>query len=266
MLKEYTIKDICPALSKQVLNYVCPLEKIDQIGLAWPHKRNFYSITWFTEGNGTAIIDFAEYSIQPNRIFLTSPEQIHNRLYSNDAKGYVLMFDKAVAAQLGIAVHSPYIDLSCEKTPLLKLVIENMINKNVTSGIEIDLSYFYSLISEDIHEVETDHKEKSTLLSQFKELILSKNIKFQSMEQYANSLQVSLASLNDLCHKFAGSSAKQFLLELKIAEAKRLLVYSQLSVSTIAYHLGFEDPSYFSRIFKKKVILSPSVFLEKFRQ
>jgi AraC family transcriptional activator of pobA len=43
-------------------------------------------------------------------------------------------------------------------------------------------------------------------------------------------------------------------------------VYSQLSVSTIAYHLGFEDPSYFSRIFKKKVILSPSVFLEKFRQ
>ena len=69
MLKEYTIKDICPALSKQVLNYVCPLEKIDQIGLAWPHKRNFYSITWFTEGNGTAIIDFAEYSIQPNSHF-----------------------------------------------------------------------------------------------------------------------------------------------------------------------------------------------------
>jgi ABC-type maltose transport system permease subunit len=69
-----------------------------------------------------------------------------------------------------------------------------MINKNVTSGIEIDLSYFYSLISEEMHEVESDHKEKSTLLSQFKELILSKNIKFQSMEQYANSLQVSLPS------------------------------------------------------------------------
>lgn len=141
-----------------------------------------------------------------------------------------------------------------------------MINKNVTSGIEIDLSYFYSLISEEMHEGEPDHKEKSTLLSQFKELILSKNIKFQSMDQYANSLHISLSSLNDLCQKLVGSSAKQFLLELKIAEAKRLLVYSQLSISNIAYHLGFEDASYFSRIFKKKVILSPSVFLERFRR
>ena len=266
MLKEYTIKDICPALSMQVLYHVCPLEKIDQLRLYWPHKRNFYSITWFTEGNGQNIIDFTEYPIVPNRVFLTSPEQIHNQQYNNSTKGYVLMFDNAVATQLGITINSQYVDLSSEKTPLLKLVIENMINKNVTSGIEIDLSYFYSLISEEMHEGEPDHKEKSTLLSQFKELILSKNIKFQSMDQYANSLHISLSSLNDLCQKLVGSSAKQFLLELKIAEAKRLLVYSQLSISNIAYHLGFEDASYFARIFKKKAILSPSVFLERFRR
>lgn len=266
MLKEYTIKDICPALSMQVLYHVCPLEKIDQLRLYWPHKRNFYSITWFTEGNGQNIIDFTEYPIVPNRVFLSSPEQIHNQQYNNSTKGYVLMFDKAVATQLGITINSPYVDICAEKIPLLNLVIENMIRKSGVSGIEIDLSYFYSLLADKVNEEKSDQKSKSTLLSEFKELILTKNLKIQSMDQYANSLHISLSSLNDLCQKLVGSSAKQFLLELKIAEAKRLLVYSQLSISNIAYHLGFEDASYFSRIFKKKVILSPSVFLERFRR
>ncbi|MBA4057099.1 MAG: AraC family transcriptional regulator, partial [Marivirga sp.] len=45
---------------------------------------------------------------------------------------------------------------------------------------------------------------------------------------------------------------------------RRLLLYSKLNNSEIAYKLGFEDTSYFSRIFKKKTHLSPTTFRQKY--
>jgi AraC family transcriptional regulator, transcriptional activator of pobA len=48
-----------------------------------------------------------------------------------------------------------------------------------------------------------------------------------------------------------------------LLEAKRLLRYSDLPVTEIAYRLNFEDPSYFSRFFKKYTGFSPSEFREQ---
>ncbi len=276
MLQEYSISDIYPILPKPALYHVCSLEKTDLSHLSWPHKRDFYSIFWFMEGHGFNVIDFTEYIIAPNRLFLTSPEQIHNWTYHSNVRGYVLMFDKVVAAQLGIDFTSPFVDICVNDIPLLELVVENAISKKTGSNIELDLLYFYSLIVDNIAKRNTaegntaernfDPGGLNTLFREFKELILTNDQKIQSIDQYADTLHISLASLNDICQNFAGSSAKQFLLELKIAEAKRLLIYSRLNVSDIAYQLGFEDASYFTRLFRKKTSLSPSVFIEKYRK
>ena len=266
MLHEYSIPDIFPMLSLEASYYIYSFRKIDISCLVWPHKCDFYSIIWFTEGYGFNVIDFTEYAIIPNRLFLISPEQIHNWFYESDAGGYMLVFDKVVAAQLGIDFISPYADIAADRVPLLKSVVENAMNKKTEANIEIDLLYFYSLVADEMVDENFDLGGMNTLFREFKELILTNHQKIQSMDQYADSLHVSLASLNGICQSFAGSSAKQFLLDIKIVEAKRLLIYSRLNVSAIAYRLGFEDASYFARIFKKKTTLSPSVFLGKYRK
>jgi len=97
----------------------------------------------------------------------------------------------------------------------------------------------------------------NTLFREFKELILTNNLRIHSIDQYADTLHISLAPLNDICRNFVVSSAKQFLLDIKITEAKCLLIYNRLNVSDITCRLGFEDASYFARIFKKKTTLSP---------
>lgn len=266
MLQEYSISDLFPELSKQVSCQIYQFQKIEISHWVCPYKCNFYSIIWFTEKYVPGTADFSTHTILPNRIFLISPEQIHNRSYHFNAAGYIFMFDKATAARLGIDFMLPYVDVPVIHIPLLLLVIENAIRKGADSDIEIDLLYFYSLIVDEIGSGNSDHKAMNILLGNFKKLILANDLKAQSLYQYADSLHIPLDSLNDTCHSLAGNSAKQFLMDVKISEAKRLLIYSRLNVSDIAYRLGFEDASYFSRIFKKKTTLSPSSFLEKYRK
>jgi AraC-like DNA-binding protein len=86
------------------------------------------------------------------------------------------------------------------------------------------------------------------------------------MDKYADTLHISTAVLNIICQDMSGVSAKQLLLDLKLTEAKRLLLYSKLNINEISFRLGFEDSSYFARIFKKKALLSPSLFQKKYRK
>lgn len=266
MLKEYSISDICPKQSGHTSLHVCSLEKISRSRWVWPHTCNFYSIVWFISGRGTVAIDFAEYEILPNRLFLVAPKQIHGKVYPRNAGGYMWMFDKVVADRLGIVFFSSYADVSPDDIPLLELVIRNILRKKPDSYSEIDLLYFYSLLAGKMNGGKRYPESMNALFSEFKDLIFTDNLKIRSMGRYADTLHVSLASLNAICRNFAGSSAKQSLLDIKIAEAKRLLIYSRLNVSDIAYRLGYEDASYFARIFKKKTDLSPSAFSEKYRK
>lgn len=67
-------------------------------------------------------------------------------------------------------------------------------------------------------------------------------------------------------NKFYGKSIRQYITELRIEDAKSLLVNSKLSVTEIAYSVGFTDSNYFSSIFKKAVGLSPLAYRRNYSQ
>lgn len=78
--------------------------------------------------------------------------------------------------------------------------------------------------------------------------------------QYADALNISTSTLNRVCHESLGTSAKSIILSRVITEAKRRLTYTQQPLDQIAYYLGFKDPAYFSRLFKKSENISPSEY------
>jgi len=82
----------------------------------------------------------------------------------------------------------------------------------------------------------------------------------KSVPEYAAELHISSVHLNRVCRAVSGKSATWLLQEHAILEAKKLLIYTDNSVSEIAYELNFSDPSYFSRLFKKFTNMSPGVF------
>lgn len=78
--------------------------------------------------------------------------------------------------------------------------------------------------------------------------------------QYAGLLRVTPARLNRLCVKLAGKSAFEITQERLMLEACRKLTYVPAGVASIAYELGFQDPAYFSRLFKKLMGVTPKEF------
>ncbi|WP_375753872.1 helix-turn-helix domain-containing protein [Vibrio sp. HN007] len=110
-------------------------------------------------------------------------------------------------------------------------------------------------------------ESQNSLFERFrKELEDSLNVKpgtdpvIPSVEELANSLHVTARYLSDALKVETGKTAKDWIhLEL-IDSAKDLLLSSNVSVSEVAYRLGFEYPNYFARLFKKKVGLTPSQY------
>lgn len=81
-----------------------------------------------------------------------------------------------------------------------------------------------------------------------------------SIEHYAEQLNISAAWLNSLCRRLTDQSALQIINQRLLLEAKRDLVYTTLTVNQISDRLGFSEPAYFSRFFKRCTGQAPKQF------
>jgi AraC-like DNA-binding protein len=77
---------------------------------------------------------------------------------------------------------------------------------------------------------------------------------------YAREIATSEAALRKACVRVAGQSPTQLVQGRMLIEAERQLRYTGMSITQIAYYLGFEDPGYFSRFFAKGMGASPRSF------
>lgn len=109
------------------------------------------------------------------------------------------------------------------------------------------------LLNEDLHS------ERFRKLNQLIEQYYRQHL---PVEQYASWLKTTPASLSRTCKQAADKNITDLLYDRLILEAQRLLIYSSVPVSIIAYDLGFTDPAYFSRFFRRRTGLAPTAFRE----
>ena len=84
-----------------------------------------------------------------------------------------------------------------------------------------------------------------------------------TLEELAEQAHLGVSRFSELFRLHMGMSPIQYAVCLRLTAAENLLVYTDLPISSIAYHLGFQSLHYFSRAFKKHSGLSPSEFRER---
>nr|WP_299066828.1 helix-turn-helix transcriptional regulator [uncultured Allomuricauda sp.] len=85
-----------------------------------------------------------------------------------------------------------------------------------------------------------------------------------SVNELAKLCNMSLSSFKRAFKTFFNDSPNNYINTKKIEKAKELLQISELNISDIAYETGFNDPQYFTRLFKKRIGLSPSEFRSQY--
>lgn len=123
------------------------------------------------------------------------------------------------------------------------------------------LNYFedklHQLFDDYVHAQEYDYSEITTTVMK----IINSSYKGElSLEETAHKVNVTPQYLSKLFKEDTGKSFKESIIELRINEAKKLLKTSTFNIREIAYEVGYNDPNYFIRIFKKNTGLTPKEY------
>lgn len=150
----------------------------------------------------------------------------------------------------------------------IEAMIDNYTQDVVVSHIDLLLNYcnrFYN------RQFITRKKASNDLFLKFEDLLAAyyQNDDFSvaglpTVQYFAEKLSVSPHYLNDMLKNLTGQTTQQHIQNQLLEKAKELLSTTELSVSEIAYRLGFEYPQSFSKVFKNKTNQTPLVFRQSF--
>lgn len=245
------------------------------------HRVHFYVLILVTSGFGKHTIDFEEYEYAKGSVLTIRKNQIHN-FHNGNVKGLILLFteeyvlsylektsaDKIVALfnELLFNQHTKLHD--DELISILTLcdqIKEEFIQPidDHTSGI---IRNFLQVLVSKIYRVRSlapdaapDHKYTPQFLH-FQNLIELHCHKFRSVQYYADKLNVTTRTLNNITHKIIDKPAKKLIDEITILQIKRLLINTNLSVKQIAYSSGFDEPTNLFKFFKRYSGQTPESF------
>lgn len=248
-----------------------------------PHRHDFFMIMLFTKGKGVHTIDFNTYDIKPGSVFFMSPGEMHSWKLSNDTDGYVLFFNRSFFIMnapnrnmnelqfFSIENKVQHSLFNRSQTKITEELLKNIYNESKTEAkqqtlilrayLDILLLKFAAII-----EPERSVKRSKTieLITRLEQLIEVNYKAHLTVTYYAKELAISPVQLTSLTTAYLNKSVAELIHDRLILEAKRLLIYTDLTVSEISNELNFSDNSYFNKFFKKASGQTPEQFRKRF--
>lgn len=246
-----------------------------------PHRHSFYQVLFIEKGNGIHRIDFEDHLISSPIIYFLSPGQVHDLVFDDkNTTGILINFSEDFFNSFLLKTN--YLEdfyffnkngkFSCynfdEHFDDIKILFRKILyhyenpSKNTNNIIRtLLLEIFYLVENEKYSDAEnTNYSSQKNIISKFEKLIEKHFPEAHYPNYYAERLSVTANYLNAVCKKNSDVTAGEIIRKRIVLEAKRLLINSELTISEIAYHLHFEDNSYFTKFFKTQTQTSPSDF------
>lgn len=250
------------------------------------HRHSYYEIFFFLKGGGTHHIDFNEFEVESGSLHFVSPGQVHLLNRALNSHGYIVLFSREFY-QIGLNnadtlyefpflnnnTSKPIIKIPENKLEYIKSLFEKIKEENIRKDedkeeilracLNMLLLESKRIFSDTGDKNKSSGNNKTELVKKFRILVEKNFVLMHKPGDYASMLCVTPGHLNDITQEVLGLSAGDIIHDRLILEIKRILLHTNQSVNEIAYSLNFEDPSYFTRFFKKRTGLSPKEFREK---
>ena len=245
-----------------------------------PGTRNNYTIHYVVKGRGFLLSGGKKYNIQKGESFIIYPDtEVYYYPDKNDPWEYVWVdFVGAEAKNLLKAI-----DLS-PQNPVLPSIEESPYNlfvnliegvKNCKSNIK-SLDHWFCITSGYLHLIIAYYMRNYPAVNY---LTLTGKIAEEAAAYITENIHLSSLSVDSLAIKFSTSrstlyrefkntfnlSPIEYINKLKMEEAIKMLTNNSYSVKSISYSLGFNNPMYFSNVFKKYTGMSPTEYRKKRR-
>jgi len=247
------------------------------------HTLTYYDITFITEGEGRFSIDNQSFNAIPGDVFFSKPGEIRDWDIEHITSGYALIFeDEFLSSFLKDSLfvqHLSYFNMQRRSSKIhLSEPLYSRFMKLIQSIKEeidafkhndelvlqallyemlllLDRTYMNGVVADgEVREGRNMHADKFVHLVDkfFKEK--------RSVLYYADTMCITSNYLNEIMNAVMHVSAKQYIQNKVMDEAKRLLTYTDLPVSEIAFTLNYETASYFIRNFRQQTQMTPLVY------
>lgn len=241
-----------------------------------PHRHDFYTIILVKHGTGIHSIDYEDFQISSQIAFFVAPGQVHNvAITNNNPQGDILMFSQEFLTRNYISedfITNLSMFACGTTTPPLCLPKESFDKLSATSheiktAFEDDSPFKFDIIAAHLklfliecnknahHSKNTDPQSIQSgrpIIKNFRKLLELNYSQWHKVNEYAAEMNISPDYLNNVLKSNIGKTAKEMIFQRIILEAKRLGLHTSSSTKQVAYQLGYDDPSHFSKLFKKE--------------
>lgn len=252
-----------------------------------PHRIGFHAMMLVTEGSFEHGFDFQIQRFSKNQLVYIAPNQVHHFVKSRRAhKALILAFQPDILPAELLQLDGERVpwSITCYRWPSLttlkpketqllsgQLAFLERLDRVAPDSNGAAARYHVCAIiafafemSKKNHNEPTEWRSNRDFLK-FVELVEESYTSRRNVTWYAKQLYCSQRTLNRICHRMLGKTAKEFLSARVVLEAKRLLAYEVETVSEVAHQLGFGETTNFARYFKSETGITPQEFKEPAR-
>jgi AraC family transcriptional activator of pobA len=245
-----------------------------------PHQHHgLFQLLYVRNGSARIRLDDREEDMPAGHVLAVPKMCVHGFNFAHDTVGHVVtiaypLLDK-ITQQLGegvAALGSPRMqrlgrDETSAQVTLAFSLIDSEYKRNAPYRNVLIESLLGSVLVWMVRNAAPAHLTSHRIIAKaekhfslFSQLVDAHYLTRQSVAWYAKEIGITAAHLNVLCRNEANQSALDIIHERVLLEAKRNLVYTTMTISEASYALGFSDPAYFTRFFKRLTGLSPKDF------
>lgn len=238
-----------------------------------PHRHaRLHQVLLVEKGGGSVTLDGKAHPLTQGSMVNVPPNHVHSFRFEKDTRGWVTTLADELMDELLVGVGTQRSEIN-QATVLqsdafiaktvqqiwLEFSSQEKARALMLRGLSGVLLAWVArqLAAASIGDAQAND---SVLVQRFKALIEQNFASHWKVSQYAKALSISPTHLSRLTRAANGMSALRMVEARLMREARRNLAYTNLSISSIAYTLGFSDPAYFSRVFTRDAGISPKAF------